>query len=69
MSYSVKFNGFKTSEQALAFAQWYSGQGEQTSDEWMKETCGVDFVGVNDIKTDEVGDIHVGVRVIKKGSH
>lgn len=36
MDITVTFKGFKTLEQAEAFANWYSGSGEQQASEWME---------------------------------
>jgi len=33
-NFKVIFSGFKTKEQALAFASWYEGSGEQSFDYW-----------------------------------
>jgi len=39
--FSVTFTGFRTIEQAKAFASWYSGCGEQDAPLWMEEHAGV----------------------------
>lgn len=33
--HKVVFDGFETLEQAKAFADWYSGSGEQCSGDWL----------------------------------
>lgn len=35
--FTVTFTGFRTQEQADAFAAWYSGMGEQNAIYWMEE--------------------------------
>lgn len=39
--FTVTFTGFRTLEQAKAFAAWYSGAGEQDAPLWMEEHAGV----------------------------
>lgn len=34
--FSVTITGFKTLEQAQAFASWYEGQGEQDASNWFE---------------------------------
>lgn len=34
--FSVTFTGFDTMKQAKAFLDWYEGQGEQDSGEWLE---------------------------------
>ena len=34
--YTLTIKGFKTKEQVKAFAQWYSGQGEQDASYWFE---------------------------------
>lgn len=36
MKHKVVFDGFETLEQAKAFADWYSGSGEQESGYWLE---------------------------------
>lgn len=40
--YNVIFSGFKTPEQAIAFAEWYEGSAEQNCD--LPEELGVDSI-------------------------
>lgn len=36
MSFRVTFSGFESAEQAIAFADWYEGQGEQDAVYWFE---------------------------------
>ena len=40
--FTVTFNGFKTKQQAVCFAQWYQNSGEQDASEFMDMWAGVD---------------------------
>lgn len=65
--YSVIFKGFKTKEQAEAFASWYEGQGEQDFPYW-GENQDPPFTAYTDGKKGyykqlDNGDVEVYVKV------
>lgn len=67
--YSVIFNGFRTQEQADAFAAWYSGSGEQEAQIWMEEHAGVsscDAESIGPIPDNHFHGNHVGAFVVLK---
>ena len=51
--YRVIFDGFETEEEAIAFAEWYEGDGEQHSGDWMSETT-------------KVGDVLIDLKKFEK---
>lgn len=55
----VIFDGFENDEQAIAFADWYSGSGEQDSTYWLEENSDAkgaytDFEGKFEVKNNEL---------------
>lgn len=56
--YTVTFTGFHTPEQARAFANWYSGSGEQEAPIWME-----DHADVTSCNAEKIELAHGGVVV------
>lgn len=54
--YTVTFTGFRTEEQAKAFAEWYDGSGEQDAAGWMEENARVSSCNTKNL--DKIGDGH-----------
>lgn len=48
--YTVTFKGFHTKEQAQAFAEWYSGSGEQDASIWMEVNSDVTSCNAKNIR-------------------
>ena len=46
-NFKVVFDGFETEEQAKAFADWYEGSGEQSSEIWLEENSDLYCVNVD----------------------
>lgn len=61
-TFSVVFDGFKTEQQALEFAKWYSGQGEQMSDDWMQEHTKISGVYTDSTKIFKNGGFRINSR-------
>jgi len=61
MEYQVTFKGFKTSQQANAFAEWYSGSGEQAVGDWLEEHSDICSANTKSIKIKENGNIIVEI--------
>lgn len=66
--YSVKFNGFRTLEQAETFIDWYEGQGEQDSGMWLEEHANVTSAYVNNYIPYRIIDntIEVELKIVEK---
>ena len=63
--FTVTFTGFRTIEQAKAFASWYSGSGEQEAPLWMEEHAGVTSCYAESIDTDGATGVTVALNVIE----
>lgn len=59
--FSVTFTGFKTQEQAIHFARWYEGSGEQQADYWMEI-----WAGLSSCYTEKIERTPEGATVILK---
>lgn len=73
-NFKVIFEGFETEQQALAFARWYEGSGEQDSGIWLEEHSDASGAYVNmqelhsrgGFKVNENDEIVVPLRIYGK---
>lgn len=61
--FQVTFKGFKTSEQAKTFAEWYSGSGELEVGLWLEEHSDINSAYTKEIKTKENGNIIITLNI------
>lgn len=58
-NFKVVFEGFQNEQQAMAFARWYEGSGEQDSGVWLEEYSDARFANVDMQKFHEKGGFKV----------
>ncbi len=56
---SVTFTGFDTMEQATAFYDWYSGQGEQDASIWLVEASDLRYANIDSSKPEKITQANI----------
>lgn len=70
-NFKVIFEGFQSEEQAIAFASWYEGSGEQDSAVWLEEHSDAKYANVDmteyhkrgGFKANENGEVTVPLKI------
>lgn len=73
-NFRVVFDGFKTEADAIKFANWYEGAGEQDAGDWLEEdtTISAANVDMNELRTmggfhsNSTGEVIVPLRIYYK---